>query len=111
MFEMAQALPYEPSHQYRLAPNSFGGHMRSKITTLLLSPALVVALACGKDKSADPALNNDLSLAAQANPNARLHSLSAAERMNAAAAPANGLAPSAAPVAAPARAAAPVHHA
>src|SRR5512132_517498 len=62
--------------------------MRSIIRTLILAPAFVIAAGCSKDKPADPALNNDLSLAAQANPNARLDSISAAERMNAATTPA-----------------------
>jgi cobalamin biosynthesis Mg chelatase CobN len=79
--------------------------MRSILKTLILAPALVIATGCKNDKPADPALNNDLSLAAQANPNARLDSISAAERMNAAApAPASNLRSSPAPVAsAPAR--------
>jgi len=79
--------------------------MRSILKTLILTPALVIAAGCKNDKPADPALNNDLSLAAQANPNARLDSISAAERMNAATpAPASNLRSSPAPVAsAPAR--------
>jgi len=79
--------------------------MRSILKTLILAPALVIAAGCKNDKPADPALNNDLSLAAQANPNARLDSISAAERMNAAApAPTSNLRSSPAPVAsAPAR--------
>jgi hypothetical protein len=79
--------------------------MRSILKTLILTPALLIAVGCKNDKAADPALNNDLSLAAQANPNARLDSISAAERTNAAApAPANNLRSSPAPVAsAPAR--------
>ena len=55
--------------------------MRSLLRTLILAPALAIAAGCNNDKPADPALNNDLSLAAQANPNARLDSISAAERM------------------------------
>jgi len=79
--------------------------MRSTLKTLILAPVLVIAAGCSKDKPADPALNNDLSLAAQANPNARLDSVTAAERMNAASAPAaNNLRTSATPAApAPAR--------
>jgi len=73
--------------------------MRSILKTIVLAPALVLAVACNKDQP-DPSLNNDLSLAAQANTNARLDSISAAERINAAGA--NGLA-SAAPAPAPAR--------
>jgi outer membrane lipoprotein SlyB len=71
--------------------------MRSTLKVIIVAPAIVLAAACSKDKPADPALNNDLSLAAQANPNARLDSISAAERTNAAAAPATGLRSSAAP--------------
>jgi uncharacterized protein YcfJ len=65
--------------------------MRSTLKAMILAPALLIAAACGKDKAADPSLNNDLSLAAQANPNARLDSISAAERMNAGVAPATAL--------------------
>ena len=90
--------------------------MRSIIRTILIAPALVLGVACSKDKSADPALNNDLSLAAQASANARLDSISAAERMNAAAAtaPRNGLTNNTAAAPAPApihrsTASAPVH--
>ena len=73
--------------------------MRSIVKTLILAPAFVIAAGCNKDKPADAALNNDLSLAAQANPNARLDSISAAERMNAATAPAaNNLRAGSAPV-------------
>jgi len=75
--------------------------MRSTIKTIILAPALAMAVACN-DKPADPALNNDLSLAAQANPNARLDSISAAERMNGAP-EANNLRASSAPAAAPTR--------
>ena len=78
--------------------------MRSSLKSLILAPALAIAVGCNKDKPADPALNNDLSLASQANPNARLDSISAAERANAAAAPQANLRSSPAPVAAaPAR--------
>ena len=79
--------------------------MRSIVRTFILAPAFVIAAGCSKDKPADPALNNDLSLAAQANPNARLDSISAAERMNAATTPeANNLRAGTAPAAsAPAR--------
>ena len=65
--------------------------MRTTLKALILAPALLIAAACNKDKAADPSLNNDLSLAAQANPNARLDSISAAERMNGGVAPATGL--------------------
>jgi hypothetical protein len=61
--------------------------MRSSLKALLLAPAIVLASACSKDKPADPSLNADLGLAAQANA-ARLDSISAAERTAAAAAPA-----------------------
>lgn len=57
--------------------------MRSALKTILLAPALVLAVACSKDKAADPTLNADLGLAAQAN-SARLDSISAAERTAAA---------------------------
>src|SRR5215204_486607 len=67
---------------HRREPTTPGGTMRSIIRTIILAPALAIAAACSNDKPADPALNNDLSLAAQANPNARLDSISAAERMN-----------------------------
>ncbi len=69
------------------------------LKSLVFAPALLVAFACSKDKPADSALNNDLSLAAQAQPGTRLDSISAAERMNGVA-PANGYAaPAPAPVA------------
>ena len=61
--------------------------MRTAFKTIFLAPALVLAAACSKDKPADPSLNADLGLAAQAN-SARLDSISAAERTAAAAAPA-----------------------
>ena len=60
--------------------------MRSSLKTIFLAPAFVFAAACSKDKPADPSLNADLGLAAQAN-SARLDSISAAERTAAAAAP------------------------
>jgi hypothetical protein len=70
--------------------------MRSSLKALLLAPAIVLASACSKDKPADPSLNADLGLAAQANA-ARLDSISAAERTAAAAAAAPAaLAPAAA---------------
>ena len=56
--------------------------MRSTFKTLLLVPALVLAAACSKDKPVDSSLSNDLSLAGQVNPTARLDSISAAERAN-----------------------------
>jgi len=71
--------------------------MRSTLKVIIVAPVLALSAACSKDKPADPALNNDLSLAAQANQNAKLDSISAAERTNAAAAPATGLRSSAAP--------------
>ena len=78
--------------------------MRSLLRTLILAPALAIGAGCSNDKPADPALNNDLSLAAQANPNARLDSISAAERMNATVTPANNMRSNPAPAAsAPAR--------
>ncbi len=57
--------------------------MRTFLKTILLAPALVLAVACNKDKPADPSLNADLGLAAQAN-SARLDSITAAERTKAA---------------------------
>lgn len=86
--------------------------MRSSIKSLFLAPALVLAAACSKDKPADAALSNDLTLAAQAQKTATLDSISAAERTRAAAA----AAPVAAPVAlrsgsAPTHRAATVHRA
>ena len=66
--------------------------MRSILKAIIVAPAIALSAGCSKDKPADPALNNDLSLAAQASQNARLDSISAAERTNAAAtAPATGL--------------------
>jgi cobalamin biosynthesis Mg chelatase CobN len=60
--------------------------MRYSVKTIILAPALALAAACSKDKPADPSLNTDLGLAAQAN-SARLDSITAAERTRAAAAP------------------------
>src|SRR6188472_3921344 len=90
-------------NDYRRYAPSPGGTMRSIVKVFIVAPAILLSAACSKDKPADPALNNDLSLAAQANPNARLDSISAAERTNAAAAPATGLRSTAAPAPAPAR--------
>ena len=59
---------------------------------LLIVPAAILAVACGRDdsnKRVDDALNSDLSLAAQARPFTALDSISAAERL----AQAQGLAP------------------
>jgi uncharacterized protein YcfJ len=70
--------------------------MRSNLKMMILAPALLIGAACSKDKTADPALNNDLSLAAQANPNARLDSISAAENLSASNTPA-AVAPAPAP--------------
>jgi len=75
--------------------------MRTTLKTLILAPAIAMAAACNNEKAPDPTLNNDLSLAAQANPNARLDSISAAERMNAGTAQANNLRTESAPAAAP----------
>ena len=58
--------------------------MRGSLKVFLFVPALALAAACNKDKPADPSLNADLGLAAQAN-SARLDSISAAERTAAAA--------------------------
>src|SRR5437868_13606851 len=49
--------------------HSPGGPMRSFAKSLILAPALALAVACNKDKPADPTLNQDLGLAAQANQN------------------------------------------
>lgn len=60
--------------------------------SLLIVPAAILAVACGRDdsnKRVDDALNSDLSLAAQARPYTALDSISAAER----AAQAQGIAP------------------
>ena len=57
--------------------------MRIAIKSLFFAPALMLAAACNKDKPADPSLNADLGLAAQAN-SARLDSITAAERTKAA---------------------------
>ena len=65
--------------------------MRLSIKTILLAPAFVLASACSKDKPADAALSNDLTLAAQARQTATLDSISAAERTRAAAAAAPAL--------------------
>lgn len=51
--------------------------------TLVLVPAAILAVACGRDdsnKRVDDALNSDLSLAAQARPTTAMDSISAAER-------------------------------
>jgi outer membrane lipoprotein SlyB len=58
--------------------------MRSFVRTLVFAPVLALGAACSKDKAADPSLNQDLGLAAQAN-QARLDSVTAAERLNGAA--------------------------
>jgi ElaB/YqjD/DUF883 family membrane-anchored ribosome-binding protein len=52
------------------------------LTRFICIPVLAIAaVACqGRDAKVDDALNNDLSLASQANANARLDSISAAER-------------------------------
>lgn len=57
--------------------------MRSITTTLVLVPAILFAAACSKDKAADAALQNDLTLAAQARQAVTLDSISAVERANA----------------------------
>src|SRR4249919_3622407 len=56
--------------------------MRSRFSVLMLAPAILFAAACNKDKPADAALNNDLTLAAQARTAGSLDSISAAERLN-----------------------------
>ena len=57
--------------------------MRPIIKTLMFAPAIVFAAACSKDKAPDPALANDLTLAAQARQAVTLDSISAVERANA----------------------------
>ena len=57
--------------------------MRSIFKALVFAPALAFAAACGKDKAADAALANDLTLAAQARQAVTLDSISAVERANA----------------------------
>jgi hypothetical protein len=54
--------------------------MRATLKALLFAPALVLAAACNKDKPADPSLNTDLGLAAQARNGAAMDSVSAIER-------------------------------
>ena len=39
--------------------------MRCILKSVILAPALAIAVGCNNDKPADPALNNDLSLASQ----------------------------------------------
>jgi cobalamin biosynthesis Mg chelatase CobN len=76
--------------------------MRTSIKSIILAPALVLGAACSNDKPADPSLNADLGLAAQAN-TARMDSISAAERTAAAAAPAPAAPAKAATTTAPRR--------
>lgn len=57
--------------------------MRSITKMLFLAPALFLA-ACSKDKAPDPALTNDLTLAAQARQSAIIDSVTAVERLKAA---------------------------
>jgi hypothetical protein len=59
--------------------------MRSSFKFLIVAPVLMLAAACSNDKPADPALSSDLGLAAQAGNQPRLDSITAAERLNAAA--------------------------
>ncbi len=65
--------------------------MRPSFKVLFFAPALVVAAACSKDKPADTALSNDLTLAAQARQTATLDSITAAERARTAVVPAPAL--------------------
>jgi hypothetical protein len=74
--------------------------MRSIVKSVLIAPALFAMAAC-KDKPADPSLNTDLGLAAQARTGAPLDSITAAERANAATAAAAPAAVAPAPAAAP----------
>ena len=57
--------------------------MRPIIKSFIVAPAIVFAAACSKDKAPDPALANDLTLAAQARQAVTLDSISAVERANA----------------------------
>jgi hypothetical protein len=82
---MAWHLPYIRCDFPSASADPSGGYMRTSFKTIFLAPALVLAVACNKDKPADPSLNADLGLAAQAN-TARMDSISAAERTAAAAA-------------------------
>lgn len=52
--------------------------MKAGLKLFILTPAIVLSAACSKDKPADPSLNSDLGLAAQAN--TPLDSVTAAER-------------------------------
>jgi uncharacterized protein YcfJ len=72
--------------------------MRFVFKSLILAPAIVFAAACSKDKPVDPALSNDLTLAAQARQNATMDSISAAERTKSEAAARVAAAPAPAPV-------------
>ena len=58
--------------------------MRPIVKVLFVAPAFAFAAACSKDKPADTALSNDLTLAAQARQTATLDSITAAERARAA---------------------------
>jgi hypothetical protein len=55
--------------------------MHSALKMLVLAPAIALSAACSKDKAADPSLNSDLGLAAQAG--TPLDSVTAAEQMKA----------------------------
>jgi uncharacterized protein YcfJ len=56
--------------------------MKAGLKVLVLAPAIVLSAACSKDKPADPSLNSDLGLAAQAG--TPMDSVSAAEQSKAA---------------------------
>jgi outer membrane lipoprotein SlyB len=67
--------------------------MHPILKSLVIAPALLALAACNKDKPADPSLNTDLGLAAQANSAAPLDSITAAERARAGTASATAAAP------------------
>jgi outer membrane lipoprotein SlyB len=71
--------------------------MRAIMKSFVIAPALLAMAACSKDKPADPSLNTDLGLAAQARNGAPLDSVTAAERVKAGTAPAASVAAAPAP--------------
>jgi outer membrane lipoprotein SlyB len=71
--------------------------MRAIMKSFVIAPAFLAMAACSKDKPADPSLNTDLGLAAQARNGAPLDSVTAAERVKAGATPAASVAAAPAP--------------
>ena len=61
--------------------------MNAGLRMLIIAPVVALSAACSKEKPADPSLNTDLGLAAQAS--TPLDSVTAAERTQGAAAPTN----------------------